>query len=56
VVLSGTGFRVGFLLTRLLVFGLFKGEEVLAELLNYWLVERGSVSYASLATTQLKQL
>jgi hypothetical protein len=49
--LSGTGFSVGFLLTRLWVFELFKGEEVLAELLNYWLVERGYVSWTSLAAT-----
>jgi len=48
---SGTGLSVGFLLTRLWVFELFKGEEVLAELLNYWLVEWGYVSWTSLATT-----
>jgi hypothetical protein len=49
--LSGTVFCVVFLLTRLLVFGLFKGEEILAELLKYWLVESGSVLWTSLATT-----
>jgi len=47
---SGTGFSVGFLLTRIWVFERFKDEEVLAELLNYWLVEMGCVSWTSLAT------
>jgi hypothetical protein len=52
----GTSFCVGFLLTRLWVFELVKGEEVLAELFNCWPMERESVSWTSLATTQLKQL
>jgi hypothetical protein len=33
------------------VFERFKGEKVLAELLNCWLVERGNVSWTSLAIT-----